>query len=382
MRRIIFRLIFIFALLIQSIVSAADYKSVDWNNAPRISNKAEFFNLYQNYESHLQSTMPVIFQNNAAFVNVQDFLNLIKNVQYVNITYGKFNNGTAWAIYEMTFYPGVKVLHAYKTGDTSILAPEEKKLYNIAVGIVRKVNRQPTTLMKELFIHEEITERVSYYNTKITEKTPRYCNAIGALIDGKANCQGYTDSFYMLGRMCGLNVGKMLGRANNQEHVWNTITFGDGRIYAVDVTWDDASFAFADSGEYTNYIYFNAPLKILQTTHSWNDSNYNQQLYSGFDGRYFYYTPEFFSSNGKYFAFHSNSAEEALGYIAQRIARDGWRLSWGMAPYDSKYADAKFSLNRLLHEILPQRYRWYGTIKMNVARRGDYLYYTVDAKKN
>ncbi|MBQ7703808.1 MAG: hypothetical protein IJT73_00020, partial [Selenomonadaceae bacterium] len=258
-------------------------------------------------------------------------------------------------------------------------------LYNIAVRIVNEANQRPTTLLKEHYIHETITERVTYYNFKWTEKTPRHCTAIGALIDGKANCQGYADAFYMLGRMLNLNVGKMSGYSNNgkstEAHVWNTIEFGDGRYYGVDVTWDDASFSFADSGEYNNYIYFNAPLEIMQTTHSW-EAAYFPNLYPNIDGRYFYYTQEFLDTNGRYFAFHSNTAEDALGYIAQRIAREGWRLSWGMAPYNSQYADVNFCVNRLVKDILPNRYHWYGYIKMNVTQRGNWLFFTVDANKN
>ena len=82
------------------------------------------------------------------------------------------------------------------------------------------------------------------------------------------------------------------------------------------------------------------------------------------------------------FGFYSNSAEDALGYIAERIAKGGWRMSWGMAPYNSRYADTKFSLNRLVREILPNNYNWYGKAKMSVVRRGNWLFYTVEATAN
>ncbi len=381
MRKIIFTAIFIFTLLIQNLAGAVDYNSIDWGNAPRIGDKQTFINYIQNCENNCVTRIPVVFTN-GLFVNVEECLKITKNSQYVNITWWNDSSGRPReALYELSIYPGARVAYAYLTGDNSILSGEEWQLYNVAVRIVNEANQKPTTLLKEHYIHEKITEMVTYYNTQINSKTPRHCNAIGALIDGRANCQGYADSFYMLGKMLGLNVGKMSGRANNESHVWNTITFGDGRIYAVDVTWDDASFTFADSGEYNNYIYFNAPLEIMQTTHSW-EAAYNPTLYPQIDGRYFYYTKEFDDTGGRFFAFHSSTAENALGYIAQRIARDGWRLSWGMAPYDSRYADVKFALNRLVKEILPNRYHWYGSVKMNVATRGNWIYYTVDAKKN
>lgn len=381
MRKIFLAAVFIFALLIENISSAADYKSIDWQNVPHFNNKADFINYIKNCEKNCVSFVPVVFSA-GVFVDVNEFLKISKHSQYANLTWWNDKSGRPREVlYEMTFYPGTKVAYAYLTGNTSILNGEERQLYKIAVEIVNEANRRPTTLLKEHYIHEKITELVTYHNVKSNDKTPRHCNAIGALIDGRANCQGYTDSFYMLCRMLNFDVGKMSGVANKQPHVWNTINFGDGRIYGVDVTWDDASFTFADSGEYTNYIYFNAPLEIMQTTHSWERA-YNAQLYPELDGRYFYYTQEFQETGGRYFAFHSSTAENALGYIAQRIARDGWKLSWGMAPYDSRYADIKFSLNRLVKEILPKRYRWTGHVKMNVARRGNWLFYTVDATKH
>ncbi len=385
MKKIIFSAVFIFALIVQSIASAADFNSVDWSNAPRFNNKSDFAYYIKQCEQNCKSYVPVVFTD-GLFVDINEFLKISKHSQYANITWWNDSNGKpSHVLYEMTFYPGTKIAYAYRTGNTSILSGEERQLYNIAVGIVNEANQRHTTLLKEHYIHEKITECVTYFNFKSNERTPRHCNAIGALIDGKANCQGYADTFYMLGRMLNLNVGKMSGNANNgqstEAHVWNTIEFGDGRIYGVDVTWDDASFSFADSGEYNNYIYFNAPLEIMQTTHSW-EAAYNSNIYPNIDGRYFYYTQEFWDTNGRYFAFHSNTAEDALGYIAQRIAKEGWRLSWGMAPYDSRYADVNFCINRLVKDILPNRYNWYGYIKMNVAWRGNWLFFTVDAAKN
>ena len=54
----------------------------------------------------------------------------------------------------------------------------------------------------------------------------------------------------------------------------------------------------------------------------------------------------------------------------------------GMAPYDGQYADTKFSLNRLVREILPERYNWYGKAKMGVVKRGNWIFYTVEAIAN
>ena len=381
MRKNIFTAIFIFTLLLQNLASAADFDKVDWNSAPRFGDKKSFMEYLITCENKCQTRVPVVFTD-GLFVNVEECLKMTKNSQYVYAKWLNDKNGKPrQVLYELNIYPGAKVAYAYRTGNTSALSAEEKQLYNVAVKIVNAANQKSTPLLKEHYIHEKITEMVTYYNANTNSKTPRHCTAVGALLDGKANCQGYADAFYMLCKMLGFNVSKMSGWANNESHVWNTIEFGDGRIYGVDVTWDDASFSFADSGEYNNYIYFNAPLEIMQTTHTW-EAAYNPQLYPRLDGRYFYYTQEFWDTDGRFFAFHSSTAEDALGYIAQRIAKEGRRLSWGMAPYDSRYADVKFCLNLLVKDILPNRYQWYGYVKMNVAVRGKWLFYTVDAVAN
>lgn len=378
MKKIFFAVTLILVMAIQNIVGAADFKSIDWKNAPRFSNKAEFIKYIQNCERNCKASIPVIFTN-GLFVKVDEFLNIYKNAQYANVVWVNDRSGkSSQVLYEVNIYPGAKVAYAYRTGDTSILNNEEHRLYNTAVKIVNAAKSQPTDLRKELYIHEKITDSVSYYTAQTNSKTPRHCTAVGALLDGRANCQGYSDTFYMLGQMAGLNVGKMTGNANNGPHVWNTIEFGDGKVYAVDVTFDDATFRFENQNDYNNYVYFNAPLEILQTTHTWKAA-YSPQLQPTIDGRYFYATQEFWNTRGKYFGFHSKSAEDALQYIAQRIAKDGWRLSYGMAPFNNQYAGTKFSLNRLVREILPNQYNWYGRIKMSVVRRGDWIFYIVEA---
>jgi hypothetical protein len=66
----------------------------------------------------------------------------------------------------------------------------------------------------------------------------RQITCIGALLDGKANCQGYTDAFYLLGNMAGFNVCRMFGRDEKEGHCWNGIML-DGKLYIVDVTFGD-----------------------------------------------------------------------------------------------------------------------------------------------
>ncbi len=379
MRKIILTAIFILTLIVQSFVSAADFESADWNRAPRIGNKNDFVAYIKNCEQNCQTLIPMYLANDLV-VKGEEFLKFTSAIQAVNTTFEYKNGKPNRVLYEVQFYPGARVEYAYRTGNTSILTGDERQLYARAVQIVGEAKRQPTILRRELYIHDAITQASTYYTESNQKLGARYLTAIGALIDGRANCQGYADAFYMLGRMCGFNVGKINGVAK-EPHTWNTIEFGDGRYYCVDVTWDDPSFKMNEGGEYNNYIYFNVPLEIIKSTHNW-ERNYYPQIVQKADGRYFYMTKEFSETRGKYFGFHSRTAEDALNYIARRIADEGCRLSWAMVPYSSKYADTSFVGQRLVNEILPRNYHFAAKARMSVTHCGNYLFITVDAVRN
>ena len=69
--------------------------------------------------------------------------------------------------------------------------------------------------------------------------------------------------------MCNFKVGRVSGSGRGIDHVWNTINL-DGKNNFVDVTWDDPTGSKNyDDGYSTTYVYFNAPVEIMQTTHVW-----------------------------------------------------------------------------------------------------------------
>ena len=143
------------------------------------------------------------------------------------------------------------------------LTNEEQKLYNIAVGIVDEANKRSSEVEKARYIHKVICDSVKEYKVE----NERNKTAIGALIDHYAHCSGYSDAFYMLGKMCGLSVRKISARINkdNGKHVLNTITFSNGRTYFVDVTNDDTNNTniFFCAGRETIQKYFTCDWSII-----------------------------------------------------------------------------------------------------------------------
>ena len=385
---------FVSAFLIQSVVIAAAANNINWNDAPKIGSRAELAAYLRNCVRNLQTNVPVIFTNELRSEDNEFFTSAYLNSDLlayrIQCTVFKEGDKKSRALYQLEYYPGTKIVYAYRTNNPGILTADEKRLYNLATQIVNEAKMQPTALRRELFIHDAITSRATYYNDfkKMTndKAMPRFVTAFGALLDGRANCQGYSDAFYMLGTMCGFDVGKINGvthsdtnPAQSENHMWNTIRFDNGKTYFVDVTWNDDSFKFSKKLGYNSYIYFNAPAEVAASTHSWAQ-NLTANLQVAPDDYYFFTTPEFEWTDGEYFGSYAHNANVALGDVAKRIAVHHKKLSWVMIPHDGSFNGNKV-INKLAREILPQRYNYRrGTYSMGYAQRGKYMFLVFDVR--
>ena len=83
-------------------------------------------------------------------------------------------------------------------------------------------------------------------------------------MDGVANCQGYSDAFYLLASLAGFDV-RIVG---SDDHAWNAIKLSDS-WYAVDCTFNDLNSDYPDA---KYYIWFNSPFDAEKHT-----------LYGGFE---------------------------------------------------------------------------------------------------
>lgn len=350
-------------LVTSSQIAAAD--DIDWLRVKYISTKTELAHYIENSRQKGYNFLPVVLTGGLT-VSIDEFIRLApSSIVSQEIVH---NDGQEIrVIYRLLDYPGTRVANAYLRGDISGLTNDEKQLYYKAVEIVNEANKRNTEMSKEYHIYEEIMQRTEYFTGNM-DGQPRFVTAIGALVDGKANCQGYTDAFYMLGRMCGLNVGRMSGQAGGGDHAWNTITFNDGTTYCVDVTWGDDGF-----GDLYSYIYFNAPLEIMQVDHSW-DQSLAPLIQGSIDDRYSYGSKiigEGYDSarNARITVYNvggdhserTNDAEFGLKLLAQKIAENEKRWFTVMTPYDERYADYNQASEYFSNELLNNT-NFYGSV--------------------
>lgn len=166
-------------------------------------------------------------------------------VNYLPFQSGSCSYGTTDKMLRINckLYPSERILYAWRTGDDSILTKSELEAKKIALSLVKKVKSKETVYAKELYFYNWLSNNVKYNTPNMDVPTEeflklRQLTCVGALVDGKANCQGYADAFYLLGTMAGMKVYKIYGSGNDEAHTWNGIKLGD-KVYMVDVTWGD-----------------------------------------------------------------------------------------------------------------------------------------------
>ena len=226
-----------------AVAETIDWKAIDWESAPRIGSKQEFSRYIEDKRRNGQNIFYIVLTNGLKVDTEYEFANLSP------IAHLKFHcEPTHECFFEITEYPGTNVANAYRNCNTSKLTSEERKLYRKAVQIISEANKRTSEVEKARYIHDEICKMVitpasTVEGEKMIDSKGKLISKVtasGALLKHEANCQGYSDAFYMLGRMSGLNVGRIRGKVRGDNHQWNTIKL-NGKIYFVDVTQDDVN---------------------------------------------------------------------------------------------------------------------------------------------
>ncbi len=147
------------------------------------------------------------------------------------------------------------------------LTQREKQALEEAQRIVRAAPKDE--LACERYLHDTICQRVTYYtNDNSYEEKDQ---AVGALLNGKADCDGYSETFYLLCNMADIPARFQHGDTYekdaehpNATHMWNLIRV-KGPWLMTDVTWDDMD----DAGSQA-YLYYNINTERAAETHFWN----------------------------------------------------------------------------------------------------------------
>ncbi len=170
-------------------------------------------------------------------------------------------------IADISFYPGYEILRSVETGKEEELSSKLKETLAEAQSMADACRTlDPLETAKN--IQSAICSRVRYaYMTSMSHVD----TAVGALLKGVADCDGYADAFYLVGSLAGLEVRYQHGMASyydledntivTSSHMWNLLKL-DGSWRVVDVCW-------ADGENGIDYTWFNIGKDRASRSRTW-----------------------------------------------------------------------------------------------------------------
>ncbi len=184
-------------------------------------------------------------------------------------TYSVMRNsrGDALALRPTYLYEGAQLVAARDEFDRRV---EE---------ILSTIDPEWTEFEKELYIHDYLAREVTYIEAENAH------NAFGAIVDGKAVCEGYAEAFQHLCQRVGIQSFIALGSSVNpstgtrEGHAWNYVRI-DGKYYQVDLTWND-------QGERLYHAYFNATDDEIDEEHDTDEAAFRLPVCNSKDNNYF-----------------------------------------------------------------------------------------------
>lgn len=297
-----------------------DLKSVEWTDSMVFTNNEELEEYIDNCMSNCQETIGFIVPMDYQLPDYEQYKTFDKGIwsmQGSQNTLGYEDNKAYFVVYNLKYTTGNLVYHAYVTGDTSNLTPEQLEVYNVATNYINHtLDTSKSILAQEKQIFDYICTTVTYYKDENTsEEYSRYRSSVGALLDGSANCMGYSDTFYLLCSMAGMQVSYVSEESMN--HAWNIITLND-KQYLVDTTFADTSYDLDNLngiGQYPSYKFFNATWDFVSQKYTLSENNPTRNITAYADENSYFYASEFNS--------HYANANDIYDKIAYTINSTG-----------------------------------------------------------
>jgi len=132
------------------------------------------------------------------------------------------------------------------------------------------LNSAMTPFEMEVAVHDWLYSHVEY-----SKDAPDKYSMYGALVEGRATCEGFAKSFQYIMRLLGVETLRYSGILNDSPdvgHTWNAVKL-DGEWYQVDLTANATSGQSVDEPRF--HRFFNRTDSYMKASHTLNDVPYN-----------------------------------------------------------------------------------------------------------
>ncbi len=190
----------------------------------------------------------------------------------------------------------------------SELKAAKSKYEQAVAGFLVGIDDSMTDFQKELLIHDRLANAIQYTGSANAH------NSYGAMVEGKAVCEGYAEAFQYLLQRVGVQSFIAVGTGYNstkgtyEAHAWNYVRL-DGKYYQTDLTWDDAN-------THTYHSYFNLSDLLMGEDHVLSVPDYVLPICTSDEAHYF-------SVNGGKMSAETYSVD----YIADGLKNGGLKVS-------------------------------------------------------
>ncbi len=183
---------------------------------------------------------------------------------YLGSTY----NLEGYSVRDQNYYNALSLVFTMNAAERRTA---QTRLEAAVADCLRKVRPGEYDYGQELALHDALLERC-VYDEEVAERggtdemDANAFTAYGALVEGRAVCEGYSRGMQLLLHEAGIDCTLVSGSSieTGVSHMWNMVTI-DGRNYHLDPTWDDS--------ERVRHIYFNLTSEEIARTHRLDEDN-------------------------------------------------------------------------------------------------------------
>ena len=239
-----------------------DYTNQD---AWQIEREEELTEILKHTLENYKERITIKFKNGRYTINEMNDV-IYKVLDELMVTYPKLN----YVSYKLTSYgntaPKIVLEFTYAIPETTVLKKYNQQTDQKIEQIIKQfIHAGMKDYEREWVLGDYLIKTLKYQK----QETHLNHTMQGALLQGKAVCDGYAKSYMYLLNSVGIPTQFITGLADNVPHAWNLVKLIDG-YYHVDLTWADL-----EENHIGNlYNYFNETDAYMKLTHIWEEKNF------------------------------------------------------------------------------------------------------------
>lgn len=161
---------------------------------------------------------------------------MLPMAQSRSVRLDRLRDGRARLNVTIMYREGIRMADADARNDLSPLSVREEQALRIAQTAVQEAMQLTAAEERYRWLFDWLACHAAYENARPgTLGYAELIGAAGALLQGRANCQGFADAYGLLCRLAGLRALRQCGMSGRGTHLWNLIHVSGG-WYAADVS--------------------------------------------------------------------------------------------------------------------------------------------------